>query len=96
MLDRPSWHSRSVEFDRALWAASNEIWSDEARSDRCRTLVHKRPGFRPFQIAGFDGIDLESRPSDQIIRLAIEVTAPADTLPVGRQPMLPASSPDFR
>ena len=25
MLDRPSWHSRSIELDRAFWAASNEI-----------------------------------------------------------------------
>ena len=92
MLDRPSWYSRSVGFDRAFWAAGNEIRSEEARSNRRRTLVHECPGFRLLHIASFDGIDFKSRPADQFIRLAIEVTAPADPFRIRRQPMLPRTT----
>jgi 1,4-dihydroxy-2-naphthoyl-CoA hydrolase len=61
-----------------------------------RTLIHECPGLRACHVAGFDGIDLEFRAADQVIRLAIQMTAPTDPLPVRRQPTLPASSPDFR
>src|SRR5712691_4923847 len=59
-------------------------------------LKHERPGFRPLHIAGFDGIDLEPRSADQVVHLAIEMTTPSDPLPAWRQPLLPASNPDFR
>jgi uncharacterized membrane protein HdeD (DUF308 family) len=73
-------------------------WATRVRQrSTCRhSLIHEGPGLRSLQIAGFDGIDFEPGAADQVIHLAIEVTAPTDTLPVWRQPMLPASSPDFR
>jgi hypothetical protein len=51
-------------------------------SIRRRTLIYEGPRLRACDVAGFDGIDLESRCADQVIRLAIEMTAPADALPV--------------
>jgi hypothetical protein len=36
------------------------------------------------------------RSADQVIRLAIEMAAPFDPLPVRPQPVLPAGNPDFR
>jgi membrane protein implicated in regulation of membrane protease activity len=59
-------------------------------------LIHERPGFRPFHVAGFDGSDLEPRGADQVVHLAIEMTTSADPTPARRQPMLPAGNPSFR
>src|SRR6516225_6915593 len=60
------------------------------------TLKHEGPWPRAFHIAGFDGINLKPGSTDQIVHLAIEVTAPTDPLPIRRQTMLPASNPNFR
>src|SRR5580700_5557368 len=49
-----------------------------------------------LQIAGFDGIDFEPGAADQVIHLAIKVTASAHQLPIWRQTMLPPSNADFR
>jgi hypothetical protein len=49
-----------------------------------------------LHIGHFDRVDLETSSPDQIVRLAVEMTASADALSVRRQPMLPASSADFR
>src|ERR1700720_1596879 len=49
-----------------------------------------------LQIAGFDGIDFAPGAADQVIHLAIKVTASADQLPIWRQTMLPPSNADFR
>src|SRR5215467_5847174 len=42
------------------------------------TLKHEGPWVRAFHIAGFDGINLKPGCPDQVVRLTIEVTAPAD------------------
>jgi hypothetical protein len=52
-----------------------------------RTLIHEGQWVRACHVADFDGIDLESRGPDQVVRLSIEVTAPGDPVPARRQPM---------
>jgi hypothetical protein len=73
-------------------------WATRVRQrSTCRhSLIHEGPGLRSLQIAGFDGIDFEPGAADQVIHLAIEVTASADQLPIWRQTMLPPSNADFR
>ena len=62
---------------------------------RRQTVIHERPGFRPLHVTGFDGIDLEPRSADQVVHLAIEVTASADPFPARRQSMLPTGYSAF-
>jgi hypothetical protein len=62
---------------------------------RCRTLIHECPGLWAFHVASFEGVDAEASSPDQVVHLAIEVTATADPFPARRQPMLPTGDPAF-
>ena len=64
---------------------------DGRRSTRRRTLIHIGPWLQPCHVVGLHGVDLKPGSADQVVHLAIEVTAPANPLPARRQPMLPTS-----
>src|SRR5690348_16149348 len=61
----------------------------------CRTDIHEGPGLGAFHVGGFERIDPEAGVPDQIIHLAVEMTAAADPAPAGRQPVLPADNRRF-
>jgi hypothetical protein len=48
------------------------------------TLIHEGPGLRTFHVTGFERVDSEPGGADQVVYFAVEMTAPADLLPVGR------------
>src|ERR1051325_8350538 len=61
----------------------------------CRTDIHEGPGLGAFHVAGFERVDPEAGVPDQIIHLAVEVAAAADTAPAGRQAVLPTDNRRF-
>ena len=52
-------------------------------------MVRESPGFRPSHVAGFDGINFEPGAADQVVHIAIEVTAPDSPFQAQRQPIQP-------
>src|SRR5437016_13274640 len=56
----------------------------------CRkSLIHKGHRTRPRKIRGLDFINREAGTGDQVIDLAIEMAAARESLPNGRQVILP-------
>jgi hypothetical protein len=49
-------------------------------------MIHEGPWLWACHVAGAD-IELESRSPDQVVHLAIEVTASADPFPIRRHPI---------
>src|SRR5260370_41410821 len=75
-------------------SAVNSVAGASDRAGAARVDEHHRP--RPLEVARFQAIDSEASRSNQVIRLAIEMTAAGKSPPKGREPVLPAGNASLR
>ena len=84
-----TWRLRSAGF-RWISVAHRTCSICRRSPSTCKSRL-SAPSYSPFR-----SHRSESQQRDQVVHPAIEMTAPSDPPPARRQPMLPASNPEFR
>src|SRR5258708_24126263 len=87
---RSAWIPRPMADSQAPCTGTNCTASVSSVPPRA-AFIHERHRLRSGDIAGFDAVDAEATPFDHGTDRTVEVTAPADTPPGRRQPILPSA-----